>query len=70
VSENLANLPVNCPRCGQPMQFSYVRGADGGIIEIENATEADVHVYRCARHGCFQFRRGETITDPRLGDAN
>jgi hypothetical protein len=55
--ENLANLPLNCPRCGQRMRFLLVETADGRTIDPTIATDADIHVYRCAVHGRFHFSR-------------
>jgi hypothetical protein len=33
------------------MRDLHVRAADGTIIDVAAATDADVHVYRCAEHG-------------------
>ena len=51
VSGDLADLPLNCPKCWRPMRDLHVRAADGTIIDVAAATDADVHVYRCAEHG-------------------
>ena len=57
MSGSLADLPLNCPRCGQRMRYLHVRTADGRIIDLKIATEADIHVYQCAEHGRFHFSR-------------
>ena len=57
MSDNLADLPLNCPRCGQRMRFLHARTADGTIIDMLVATDADIHVYQCAVHGRFHFSR-------------
>ena len=39
------------------MRYLQVRAADGTIIDVATATDADVHVYLCAEHGPFHFSR-------------
>ena len=51
VSCDLADLPLNCPKCWRPLRDLHVRAADGTIIDVAAATDADVHIYRCAEHG-------------------
>jgi hypothetical protein len=51
VSGDLADLPLNCPKCWRPLRDLHVRAADCTIIDVAAATDADVHVYRCAEHG-------------------
>jgi hypothetical protein len=57
MSDNLADLPLNCPRCGRRMRYLHVRNTDGSIIDEAIATDADVHVYLCPEHGRFDFSR-------------
>jgi hypothetical protein len=57
VSGDLADLPLNCPKCWRPLRDLHVRAADGTIIDVAAATDADVHVYGCAEHGLHSFRR-------------
>jgi hypothetical protein len=57
MSGNLADLPLNCPRCGRRMRYLHVRAADGRIIDVAIATDADVHVYQSPEHGPFHFSR-------------
>jgi hypothetical protein len=56
-SQNLAGLPLNCPKCGRRMRYLYVRAADRKTIDASAATDADIHVYQCAEHGPFHFSR-------------
>ena len=42
MSGDLADLPLNCPKCGRPMRYLHVRAADGRIIDVATATDADV----------------------------
>jgi hypothetical protein len=57
MSDNLADLPLNCPRCGRRMRYLHVRTADGKIIDAATATDADIYVYQCAEDGQFHFSR-------------
>ena len=57
VSENLTDLPLNCPLCGQRLRFSHVTSKDGRTIDVSEATNTDIHVYECWQHGRFQFSR-------------
>jgi hypothetical protein len=57
VSEHLADLPLNCPRCGQRLRFSYVTSKDGRKIDVSAATDRDIHMYECWQHERFQFSR-------------
>jgi len=57
VPENLADLPLNCPRCGQRLRFSHVTSKDGRMIDVVAAIDTDIHVYECSQHGRFQFSR-------------
>ena len=57
MSENLADLPLNCPRCGQRLRFSSVTSKDGRPIDVSAATDTDIHVYECSQDGRFQFSR-------------
>jgi hypothetical protein len=55
--DNLVVLPLNCPQYGRRMRIVYVRAADGRTVEVAIATDADIHVYQCAKHGRFHFVR-------------
>ena len=37
MSGNLADLPLNCPKCGRPMLYLHVPAADGRIIDVATA---------------------------------
>ena len=39
------------------MRSLHARTADGRIIDVSVATDADIHVYQCAVHGRFHFSR-------------
>ena len=58
------DLPLNCPKCWRPMRDLHVRAADGTIIDVATATDADVHVDRCAEHGPFHFSRDIPVRMP------
>ncbi len=55
---NLANLPLNCPRCGQKLRYLRARTAAGEMIaDSDAADDTTIYVYHCATHGPFQFSR-------------
>jgi hypothetical protein len=57
VSGDLADLPLNCPKCWRPLRDLHVRAADGTIIDVAAATDAGVHVYRAQSTALHSFRR-------------
>ncbi len=53
---DLANLPLNCPKCGRPMRYVRARTLEGDTVaDQQAANESTVYIYRCAEHGPFQF---------------
>jgi hypothetical protein len=51
--DDLANLPLNCPRCGQPMRYLHARAADDPSARSQAAAAPAVFVYHCFDHGPF-----------------
>lgn len=55
---SLANLPLNCPRCGKPMRYLRARTPDGTLVaDSEAADVTTVYIYSCGEHGPFRFSR-------------
>lgn len=55
---NLANLPLNCPRCGKSMRYERARTPDGALVADSDAADVTtVYIYSCAEHGPFRFSR-------------
>jgi hypothetical protein len=53
----LADLPLNCPRCGRPLRYVRARTPDGRtLLPEEAATPATVYIYYCFEHGPFRLR--------------
>ncbi len=57
-ASDLANLPLNCPRCGKPMRYLRARTPDGNLVADRDAADySTVYIYSCAEHGPFRFSR-------------
>jgi hypothetical protein len=54
----LANLPLNCPRCGKTLSYIGARTPAGdAVADSEAADDLTVYLYRCIEHGPFRLSR-------------
>ena len=57
-ANDLAGLPLNCPKCGRAMRYERARTPEGETIaDLQAANDSTVYVYRCFEHGPFRFSK-------------